>query len=39
MSSLSSIAGAIPGPWGAIASTGLNVLGGTYNALFGTKVD
>ena len=34
---LGSIASAIPGPWGAVASAGLNVLGGVTNKLFGAK--
>lgn len=34
---LGSIASAIPGPWGAVASAGLNVLGGITNKLFGAK--
>lgn len=33
------IGGAIPGPWGAIIGGGAKILGGTVNALFGTKVD
>lgn len=34
---LGSIASAIPGPWGAAASAGLNILGGVTNKLFGAK--
>lgn len=34
---LGSIASAIPGPWGAVASAGLNILGGVTNKLFGAK--
>ena len=37
LSSASNIASAIPGPWGAVAGTGLQVLGGITNAAFGTK--
>ena len=37
ISSASNIASAIPGPWGAVAGAGLQVLGGITNALFGTK--
>lgn len=36
---LSSVASAIPGPWGAVASAGLGIIGGGINALFGEKVD
>jgi len=36
---LSSIASAIPGPWGAIASTGLKVVGGLTNKAFGSKLN
>ena len=36
---LSSVASAIPGPWGSIASGALSVLGGGANALFGSKVN
>ena len=35
--SLSNVASAIPGPWGAVAGAGLQVLGGITNAAFGTK--
>lgn len=37
ISSASNIASAIPGPWGAVAGAGLQILGGATNALFGTK--
>ena len=37
LSSASNIASAIPGPWGAVAGAGLQVLGGITNAAFGTK--
>ena len=36
---LSGIASAIPGPWGAIASAGLGVLGGLTNRMFGSKMN
>ena len=39
LSGLSTVAQAIPGPWGAIASTGLNVLGGVTNRLFGSSMN
>lgn len=39
ISGLSSVASAIPGPWGAVASAGLGVIGGAVNAAFGTKED
>ena len=35
--SLSGLASAIPGPWGAVASAGLGVVGGLANRAFGTK--
>ena len=38
-SRLGSIAGAIPGPFGAIASAGLGVLGGLTNRMFGSKLN
>lgn len=38
-SGLSSVASAIPGPWGAIASAGLGVLGGLTNRAFGSKMN
>lgn len=36
---LSSIANAIPGPWGAVASTGLGLIGGLTNRMFGSKMN
>ena len=36
---LSSVAAAIPGPWGAVASAGLGVLGGLTNRMFGSKMN
>ena len=33
------IASAIPGPWGAIAGTGLKVIGGLTNRAFGSKMN
>ena len=36
---LSGVAAAIPGPWGAIASSGLGVLGGLTNRMFGSKMN
>lgn len=36
---LSGIASAIPGPWGAVASAGLGLLGGITNRLFGSKLN
>jgi len=39
MSAVGKAASVIPGPYGAIASAGLQILGGGINALFGTKVD
>jgi hypothetical protein len=36
---LSKVASAVPGPWGAIASTGLNVVGGLVNRAFGSKMN
>lgn len=39
MQGLGSIAGAIPGPWGAIAGAGLNVLGGLANRAFGSQIN
>lgn len=35
--SLSNVASAIPGPWGAIAGAGLKVVGGLVNRAFGAK--
>lgn len=37
LNSLSGLASAIPGPWGAVASAGLGVVGGLANRAFGTK--
>lgn len=39
MTSLSGLASAIPGPWGAVASAGLGVLGGLTNKMFGSKLN
>lgn len=39
MNGLGNIASMIPGPWGAVSSAGLKVVGGLTNAAFGTKVD
>lgn len=39
MTSLSGLASAIPGPWGAVASAGLGVLGGLTNRMFGSKLN
>ena len=39
MQGLGSIASAIPGPWGAIAGAGLNVLGGLANRAFGSQIN
>ena len=36
---LSGIASAIPGPWGAVASAGLGILGGLTNRMFGSKMN
>lgn len=36
---LSSVASAIPGPWGAVASAGLGILGGLSNRMFGSKMN
>lgn len=36
---LGSIANAIPGPWGAVAGAGLNILGGLTNKLFGSTIN
>lgn len=36
---LSSIAAAIPGPWGAVASAGLGLVGGLTNRMFGSKLN
>ena len=37
LNSLSGLASAIPGPWGAVASAGLGIVGGLTNRAFGTK--
>ena len=39
ISGLSGIAGAIPGPWGAVASAGLGLVGGLANRMFGSKMN
>lgn len=39
MQGLGSIASAIPGPWGAIAGAGLNIVGGAVNRLFGSQIN
>ena len=39
MQGLGSIASAIPGPWGAVAGAGLNVLGGLANRAFGSQIN
>ena len=36
---LGSIASAIPGPWGAIAGAGLNIVGGLVNKAFGSQIN
>ena len=36
---LSSVAAAIPGPWGAVASAGLGLVGGLTNRMFGSKMN
>lgn len=36
---LQNIAGAIPGPWGAVTSAGLGVIGGLANRMFGSKMN
>lgn len=36
---LSGIAAAIPGPWGAVASAGLGLVGGLTNRMFGSKMN
>lgn len=38
-SGLSNIASAIPGPWGAVASAGLGIIGGLTNRMFGSKLN
>ena len=37
LNSLSGLASAIPGPWGAVTSAGLGIVGGLTNKAFGTK--
>lgn len=39
LSGLGNVASAIPGPMGAIASAGLNIVGGIYNKMFGSDID
>lgn len=39
MQGLGSIAGAIPGPWGAVAGAGLNIVGGLVNKAFGSQIN
>ena len=39
LSGLSGIAGAIPGPWGAVAGAGLGLVGGLANRMFGSKMN
>lgn len=39
ISGLSGIASAIPGPWGAVASAGLGLIGGLTNRMFGSKMN
>lgn len=39
MQGLGSIASAIPGPWGAIAEAGLNIVGGLVNKAFGSQIN
>lgn len=36
---LGSIASAIPGPWGAVAGAGLNIVGGLANRAFGSQIN
>lgn len=36
---LSGVASAIPGPWGAVASAGLGLVGGLTNRIFGSKMN
>lgn len=36
---LSNIASAIPGPWGAVAGAGLQIIGGLTNRMFGSKIN
>lgn len=39
ISSIGKLASAIPGPWGAVAGAGLNVIGGLTNRMFGSKMN
>lgn len=39
LSGLSSVASAIPGPWGAVASAGLGLASGLANRMFGSKMN
>lgn len=39
ISSIGKLASAIPGPWGAVASAGLGVIGGITNRAFGSKMN
>ena len=39
MQGLGSIANAIPGPWGAVAGAGLNVVGGLVNRFIGSQIN
>lgn len=39
MQGLGSMASAIPGPWGAVTSAGLNVVGGLVNKFFGSQIN
>lgn len=39
ISSIGKLASAIPGPWGAVASAGLGVIGGITNRVFGSKMN
>jgi hypothetical protein len=36
---LGTLASALPGPWGAVAGAGLNVVGGLVNRAFGSKIN
>lgn len=36
---LSTVASAIPGPWGAVSSAGLGIIGGLTNRAFGSKLN
>lgn len=39
ISSIGNLASAIPGPWGAVASAGLGIIGGLTNKMFGSKLN